>query len=99
MESMLTGKQKRFLRARGSELEPIVHIGKGGVDGAVLRGAREALTARELIKVRILRNCPDDSADAMEELAKSLAAEFLQTIGRNGLLYKKNPEKPKIELP
>lgn len=99
MESMLTGKQKRFLRAMGSELDPVVHIGKSGIDGAVISGTQEALTARELIKVRVLRNCPDEPASAMSELAGVLRAELVQIIGRNGLLYKKNVNKPKIELP
>lgn len=99
MESMLTGKQKRFLRAMGSELDPVVHIGKGGIDEAVIHGTQEALTARELIKVRVLRNCPDEPENMMGHLAGALRAELVQIIGRNGLLYKKNESKPKIELP
>ncbi|MCX7780833.1 MAG: ribosome assembly RNA-binding protein YhbY [Negativicutes bacterium] len=96
---MLTGKQKRFLKALGSALDPIVQIGKAGVAPTVAAGAREALLARELIKVRVLRNSPDEAKDALAALAEATGAELVQVIGHNGLLYKRHPEKPKIELP
>lgn len=96
---ILTGKQKRFLRAMGSELDPIVQIGKAGVVDSVIESAKEALAARELIKVRVLQNCADDPKEAIAKLSKAARAELVQVIGRNGLLYQRNHEKPKIELP
>lgn len=98
-ECILNGKQKRFLRALGSELDPVVQIGKGGVVDAVVESAKEALAARELIKVRVLQNCSEEPKDAIAKLSKAARSELVQVIGRNGLLYKKNYEKPKIELP
>ena len=96
---MLTGKQKRYLRAMGSVLDPVVQIGKGGVADTVVDSASEALKARELIKVRALRNCPEEPKDTFLALAEETRAELVQVIGRNGLLFKQNNEKPKIELP
>lgn len=98
-ETTLTGKQKRFLRAMGSTLDPVVQIGKSGVINTVIESAEQALTARELIKVRVLQNSPEEPKDAIVTLAEATGAELVQVIGRNGLLYKKNEEKPKIELP
>jgi len=98
-DSVMTGKQKRFLRAMGSELDPVVQIGKAGVIKSVVDSARDALWARELIKVRVLQNSPEEPKEAIAALAKATAAELVQVIGRNGLLYRPNPEKPKIELP
>lgn len=95
----LTGKQKRFLRALGSTLAPVVQIGKGGVMSSVGESTVQALTAHELIKVRVLRNSPEEPDVTIAELAQATGAELVQVIGRNGLLYKKNQEKPKIELP
>ncbi len=95
----LTGKQKSFLRSLGMKLDPVVNIGKEGVSPTVVASAREAIKKRELIKVRVLPNSPEEPEDAITVLAERSASELVQVIGRNGLLYKKNPEKPKIELP
>lgn len=54
---MLTGKQKRFLRAEAHHLDPIFQVGKGGISEAMLVQIKQALNVRELIKVRILDNC------------------------------------------
>ncbi|CVK20440.1 RNA-binding protein [Sporomusa paucivorans] len=98
-ETTLTGKQKRFLRAMGSTLDPVVQIGKSGVIDTVTESAEQALAAREIIKVRVLQNSPEEPKAAIAALAKATGAELVQVIGRNGLLYKKNEEKSKIELP
>ena len=95
----LTGKQKSFLRSLGMNEEPIVQIGKEGVTPTVVQAAREAIKKRELIKVRVLQNSPDEPAEAIEILAERSDANLVQVIGRNGLLFKRNFEKPKIVLP
>lgn len=59
----------------------------------------QVLTAREIIKVRVLRNSPQEPKMAIAALAEAAGAELVQVIGRNGLLYKKNQEKSKLELP
>ncbi|WP_425060638.1 RNA-binding protein [Sporomusa carbonis] len=97
--SILTGKQKRFLRALGSTLDPVVQIGKGGIVNTVVESAAQALAAREIIKVRVLQNSPEEPKAAITALAQATGAELVQVIGRNGLLYKRNEEKSKIELP
>lgn len=96
---MLTGKQKRHLKSIGIVLVPIVQIGKSGLVDTVIESAADALKARELIKARVLRNCPEDPAEAFSALAVETGAELVQVIGRNALLFKRNEEKPKIELP
>lgn len=96
---MLTSKQKRYLKSLGSALDPVVQIGKAGVTLSVIDGAKAALTARELIKVRVLPNSPAEPDEGITQLAAATGAELVQVIGRNGLLYKHNPEKPKLELP
>lgn len=98
-ETKLNGKQKRFLRALGSTLDPVVQIGKSGVIESVITSAEQALTAREIIKVRVLQNSPEEPKAAIAALGKATGAEAVQVIGRNGLLYKKNEEKSKLELP
>lgn len=99
IRKMLTGKQKSFLRSMGMTMDPVVMIGKEGVTPTVVQSAREAIKKRELIKVRVLQNAEQEPKEAIEMLAERVDSELVQVIGRNGLLYKKNQEKPKIELP
>lgn len=96
---MLTGKQKRYLRSLGSVQEPVLQIGKGGINENSIIQAQDALEARELIKVRVLNNCLDEPVDAAAALAMKSGAEVVQVIGRNFLLFKRSEKKPKIELP
>lgn len=96
---MLTGKQKRFLRSLGNEMEPILFVGKEEVTENVIKQAVDALEARELIKGRVLQNCADAPKNIAEQLAEAVNAELVQVIGRNFLLYKMSQDKPRIELP
>lgn len=96
---MLTGKQKRFLRALGNEMEPILHIGKEEVTPSVIKQANDVLEARELIKGRVLQNCADVPRNMAEKLGEETNSELVQVIGRNFLLYRKAQEKVQIELP
>ena len=95
----MTGKQKRYLRSLAATMPAVVNIGKGGLEDAVIDSARAAITARELIKVKILNNAPiEDAEEVFAELADMLGAELVQVIGHNGVLYKAKKE-PKIVLP
>lgn len=99
IRNTLKGKQKSFLRSLGMTMEPIVQIGKDGVTPTLVTAAQEAIKKRELIKVRVLQNAPVEPKDAIMMLTERVDADLVQCIGRNGLLYKKNFAKPKIELP
>ena len=101
IKNTLTGKQKSFLRSMGMTMDPIVNIGKEGVTPTVVTAAQEAIKKRELIKVRVLQNCFEEPRDAIETLADRSNANLVQVqvIGRNGLLFRRNFDKPKIELP
>jgi len=96
---LLTGKQKRYLRSLGNELEPILLIGKEEITPNLLKQADDALEARELIKARVLQNCADVPENIAARLAEATTSELVQVIGRNFLLYRKAKEKPRIELP
>lgn len=99
MKNTLTGKQKSFLRSMGAALEPVIHIGKGGLTPPIVSSAIEVIRARELVKVRVLQNCLEEPEEVLTVLAERTRCDLVQVIGRNGLLYRANPEKPKIELP
>jgi len=96
---MLTGKQKRFLRATAHHLTPIFQVGKGGVNDNMIKQIADALEARELLKVSILQNCDVDKDTVASELVKGTRAELVQIIGHTIVLYKESKENKKLELP
>ncbi|GAA0354012.1 ribosome assembly RNA-binding protein YhbY [Bacillus horti] len=96
---MLTGKQKRYLRSLAHHLNPIFQVGKAGVNDNLIIQIREALEARELIKVSILQNCDQDKDEVAEELSKGADAELVQIIGKTIVLYKESEENKEISLP
>jgi RNA-binding protein len=96
---MLTGKQKRYLRSLAHHLNPIFQVGKGGVNDNMVKQIKEALEARELIKVSILQNNLDDKNDVAAALAEGAEAELVQLIGHTVVLYKESTEHKTIQLP
>ena len=53
---MLTSKQRAFLTSQAHSLKPIIQIGKNGFNDQIKTSVRQALDARELIKVTLLQN-------------------------------------------
>jgi RNA-binding protein len=95
----LRGKQKRFLRAMGVNMDPILTIGKDGVSEHTIKQADGVLNTRELIKARVLTSAAESVADIATAIATATESEVVQVVGRNFLLYRPNLEEPKIELP
>jgi RNA-binding protein len=95
----LEGKQKRHLRGLAHSLDPVVQIGKEGVDERVIGAVREALRAHELIKVRVLEGAPLTKDEAGDRLASEAGAYVVGKVGRVVMLYRMHEEKPKIVLP
>jgi len=96
---MLTGKQRRHLRALGHELKPIVQVGKDGIDDGVIAALDRALADHELVKLKIGDGAGLDRQEAANELAAQTHSEVAQVLGNTVLLYRADPEDPKIVLP
>ena len=95
----MTGKQRAYLRAQANGLDTILYVGKGGITEAVIRQTEEALTARELIKGRVLEASLLTAREACEQLAEATGAEGIQTLGSRFVLYRPDPSEPKYVLP
>jgi RNA-binding protein len=91
---VITNKQRNFLRASGYELDPIIMIGKGGVTDQIAKELELALTARELVKGRVLPHTEFDVREVAETLAAKTDATIVQTVGRNILFYRPPVEGP-----
>lgn len=96
---MLTGKQRRHLRAIAHALDPIVQIGKAGLEPGVIAAVDRALADHELVKVRVGEAAGLDRRDAAAELAAQTHSEVAQVLGKVVLLYRPDPKEPKIALP
>jgi RNA-binding protein len=92
---MLTGKQKNYLRALAQHRRVIVTLGNAGLTEAVLGEIDQALTRHELLKIRLPAIPRDERKNILTNVAKTLAAEMIQDIGRVGVFYRRS-EKPKI---
>ncbi len=96
---MLSGKQRRHLRALAHDLRPIVHVGKGGIDDGLIAAVDQALTDHELIKVKVAESETLDRHDAAEAIATKTTSHVAQVLGYTVILYRAHPEKPTIVLP
>lgn len=96
---ILTGKQKRYLRALAVNENAIFQIGKDGLNENLYISLNDALKARELIKINVLKSCDLDITDIEENIVKNTNCELVQTIGKTIVLYKKNIKESKIILP
>lgn len=96
---MLTSKQRAFLRSLATTEDTILMVGKGGMSDQIIKQADDALKARELIKGKVLETADIDSREAAEIIAGKTNADVVQVIGSKFVLFRRNPEEPKIELP
>jgi RNA-binding protein len=99
LSANLTGKQKRFLRAKGHLLAAVLHIGKEGVSDSLVKNALVQLEAHELIKVKVGEGAPENRHRTAEALAAATQSELAQVLGRTFLIYKARKKKPEIKLP
>ena len=96
---MLSGKQRRHLRALGHALRPIVQVGRDGLDDGLVAAVDRALTDHELVKVKLGEGADLDRHEAAADLAARTHSEVAQVLGHTVLLYRPHPDEPEIELP
>ncbi len=97
----MTTKQRAYLKGLAMTMEPIFQIGKSSLTPELTSAVDEALEARELVKISVLKNCFDDSHQLAQTLAERTHSEIVQIIGKKIILYRpaKNEKKRKIILP
>ncbi len=97
--SVLSGAQRRYLRAQGHRLKPLVFIGRGGITDGVVDAVRDALDSHELIKISV----PADGAKSRNEMGNTLStmsgSHVAQTIGRIILLFRQKGTDSQFRLP
>jgi RNA-binding protein len=96
----MTSKQRSYLKGLAMNMDPILQIGKSSLTPEFTQSVKEALDARELIKISVLQNCMDDPREMAQMLAERTGSQVVQVIGKKIVLYKEGKkEKKKIQLP
>ncbi|MCR5202392.1 MAG: YhbY family RNA-binding protein [Lachnospiraceae bacterium] len=91
----MTSKERAELRSKAQTIQPIYSIGKEGITPTLTDGVRDAIHARELIKINVLKNCDIPVVELANTLAERTSSAVVQVIGRKIVLYKLNPELEK----
>ena len=95
----MNSKQRAYLKGLAQTIQPILNIGKSSLTPEFTESVAEALEARELIKISVLKNSLDDPREIAAMLGERTHSQVVQVIGRKIVLYKESKEHKKIELP
>ena len=90
----MTTKQRAYLKSLAMTMEPIFQIGKNSMTPELTKAISEALEARELIKISVLKNCADDPKELAFLLAERTRSQVVQSSVKKSFYIKK--EKIKI---
>ena len=94
---MLTSKQRAELRSQANGLETTLIVGKDGVTGQVIAEAERQLSARELVKGRVLETALLSAREACDAICASTGADGVQTLGSVFVIFKINEKKRQQE--
>ncbi len=96
----MTTKQRAYLKSLAMTMDPIFQVGKNSLTPELTNAISEALEARELIKISVLKNCIDDPKEIAALMAERTRSQVVQVIGKKIVLYKEGKDKnKKIVLP
>lgn len=93
MPVSLTPRERSHLKARAHPLEPVVQIGNSGLTDTVIAEVDRALTAHELIKVRIAGADRDAREAVCDALCARVDAAEVQRVGKVLVLWRPRPDE------
>lgn len=89
----MTSKERAALRARANSIQPVFQVGKGGISDALIKQTDDALTARELIKIKVLlETSPEKPKAIAQKLAEATHSDCVGVIGGSMIFYRYNPD-------
>lgn len=92
MPPVLTTRERAHLKARAHAMEPVVHVGHAGVTPEIVAEVERALTAHELIKVRIGTADRDARRALGDEIAAGTDAAVVHRVGKVLILWRPRPQ-------
>ena len=85
---MLTSKERSELRAQANTLETTLMVGKDGVTENVVAEADRLLTARELVKGKVLETALMTAREVSEEICAATGADGVSCVGSKFVIYR-----------
>ena len=85
---MLTSKERAELRSQATAIDTTLMVGKGGVTEAVIAEAETQLTARELVKGKVLEGAMMTPREVCDELCEATGCEGVAVIGTKFVIYR-----------
>ena len=85
---MLTSKERAELRSQATTIDTTLMVGKSGVTEAVIAEAENLLTARELVKGKVLEGAMMTPREVCDELCEATGAEGVAVIGTKFVIYR-----------
>ncbi len=96
-ELQLPAAARRDLRSLAHHLDPVVMIGQHGASPAVLHEIDNALTAHELIKVRVQSDERPVRIEMLAKICESLSCAAVQHLGKLFVLFRPGQEDKAAE--
>ena len=85
---MLTSKERAELRAQANSIDTTLMVGKNGVTDTVIEEAENLLTARELVKGKVLDGALLSPREVSDALCEATGAEGVAVIGTKFVIYR-----------
>lgn len=95
----LSNNQIRHLRGLAHPLRPVVMVGQHGMKDSIMAEVEIALDAHELIKLKISVGDREARDEIIQDILAQSGAELVQRIGNTAILFRRNPDQPKVALP
>ena len=85
---MLTSKERAELRAQANTLDTTLIVGKGGITDTLIADVENQLTARELVKGKVLEGALLSPREACDAICEATGADGVAVIGTKFVIYR-----------
>ena len=90
---MITTKQRAVLRGLANTIDPVMQIGKEGLTENSLKQIDGLFEARELFKIKVLKNSDEDVRGLAQKLQEQTGCDIVQCIGNRLVVYRRSNKK------
>lgn len=96
---LLTEPQKKYLRGLAHQKKAVVMLGNQGLTENVMKEITSALAFHELIKIKVRVGDRKERDATLAQIVDAQSCLLIQRVGNTATLFKRNKDKPKLQLP
>lgn len=85
---MLTSKERAEFRAQANAIDTTLMVGKDGVTENIVAEAERLLTARELVKGKVLETALMSAREVSDEICAATGAEGISCVGSKFVIWR-----------